>query len=75
MVKFKGLVHFISSADFESQGVGSFSTGARAWLHRPLWGWRPGLCKYFMHQAPRPRLGSRSFCSSLSDSLKRQEVV
>lgn len=54
MVKFRGLVHLTSSADFESQGVGSFSTGARAWLHRPLWGWRPGLCKYFMHQAPAP---------------------
>ena len=66
--------------------MGSFSRGQRAWQHTPLWGWglgpdqRRSCGTASRHPSPSPQslpqpLGSHSFYSSLSHSLKRQEVV
>lgn len=66
--------------------MGSFSRSERAWQHTPLWGWglgpdqRRSCGTASRHPSPSPQslpqpLGSHSFYSSLSHSLKRQEVV
>ena len=86
VLKFKCLVQLKSRAGLETQDGFFQQRGEGLAAHTPLWGWRPGPDQRrsygtaSIHPSPGPRslpsaLGSHSFYSSLSHSLKRQEVV